>query len=282
MPHKKKKKGFEAAQEILNKPKEPERIFQAGVEVPREKFQPQKRIIAEQGKPQREVSPEEFKAFKEEQKIIAEGGRKAITPEEFQAAQTEELPQAREIPIRAFKEGEIRGVPEGKEPTSLQQAAAASGIVSRIRKGGTITPEEQLRFNFTDLDIAIIKSGEADINIIGVILEAVPITRTRIFGIDLSAGTAPGEKVDELVELIENNGDDLREALENAEINPIKRRFWLQEAEKHKNIILRLESRIKIISIQSPKVQGNPDKVFKILGQIEAVKQANTEVNWFS
>ena len=297
MPHKKKEKTkeerFAEAQALIAKQSEgAERIFQQGKEIPRPT--PQKRFIAEAGG-QREVSEEEFKREVEERKILAEGGRKA-----FQPIPEEQIPQPEEIPTEAIQ---IKGkkLPFASElaETSLGKAIATSKLLEEadflklqeltadmVTTGQTpeqITEDPAmqnlLRLNLSNRDFEILARGEANISALSQTMEGLPIVggRVRAGGISISisdlTGRSPSAKVDDLIALLKDEGRFLQEAKSLGLIN---------EVEEHKNKILDLESKIKLIAIQSPDLLEEPEKIDNIKGQIGTIKQQNLDLNWFS
>lgn len=221
------------------------------------------------------------------------------TAEEFQAQQQKALetantplPQGATIP----KTAEVipgKGIGNSEMGVGLTGEDQAARIFNKIQRGGVLTREEQAltkTLNVSGFDIQQIQSGRDNYNSLSRIVEGLPILGKLHarghggVGISLSVadfvGKSPGTKVEELTRSLEANSNDIVTDLENVQKFPLQARFWKSEAEQHKQVVLQLESRIKLLSIVSPEVQGDPDISDGITRRIQNAKQKSPELDW--
>lgn len=174
----------------------------------------------------------------------------------------------------------------------LNGTAQAEILFKKIKKGEKLSSAEKMQIQalgLTQLDLETIRKGEVDINGLSRLIEGLPILRKlktpggegipKLSVADFT-GTSPSTKIDELLKALKDNNEDLGEELNAINTDPIRAGFHQQAAEQHKNEIIKLESRIKLLGILSPEVQGNPDRANEITGEITRVKRNYPQLNW--
>lgn len=199
------------------------------------------------------------------------------TAAQFQAQQQiaqQPVETARTPATQAFKEGEVPGAIG--EPTALQQAAASTGTLRAIEKRGFATEQEVARFGLTELDIETIKSGEAFVNELAAATEGLPILGKRIpfLGVSIASlvGTTPSEKVEEQVKLISATNANINQWSELAKTNPMQASQYINLIKKAEQEVLRYESKIQILTLQSPELQANPEQINLMKTEINLAK----------
>jgi len=164
------------------------------------------------------------------------------------------------------------------------QDPAFQGVMEAMKKNN-LTPQQvtedpvlqnALMLGLNERDLRVLGEGQANVGGFAQFVEGLPfnIGNRKVLGFSLStiAPGSPQGKVDEAVELLTLASTTATNALSNADTDPINRRAWIQQANDAKEAILDLESRIKLLSIQSPEVQGNPNKKQELETKINNIK----------
>ena len=222
------------------------------------------------------VTPEQRAA--EEQK--SEAAKEEKVSEEISQQPVE---TAREIPI-----GEqpvispFEKVPVFRDifkPEATAQAAEAKRTINRLREGG-FTNEEIQRMSsdpniaalgLNELDLEVIRKGEASVSNFGEFIETTPIIPRKIKAW-VAGVTAPSEKVNELKKNVGKASENIILWSDSAKNNPRFASRYIKLIEAEEQNILRLESRIKLISLQSPDLQANPEQINLNMAEITNVK----------
>ena len=230
-------------------------------------------ILVSTGEPTEAPFEETAKAQRQQVPSVSDG----ITAEQFQAQQAiaqQPIEIARTPATQAFKEGEIPGAV--RKPTALQQAAASTGNLRAIEKRGFATEQEIARFGLTELDIETIKSGEAFISDLAAATEGLPILGKKIpfLGISIASllGDTPSEKVDGQVKLIKSTNQNINQWSELAKTNPMQASQYINLIKKAEQEVLRYESKIQILTLQSPELQANPEQISLMRTEINIAK----------
>lgn len=229
-----------------------------------------------------------------EARILAEGGHKAISPQavsQIKEAQEQPLAEAVNIPV-----GDTVEAPTGRLAlggSSLEQAQEVSRTLEtvdkkKLRKLSTksrelnLSPEEvtddrimqnALKLELSDLELEVLESGEASVNKIGQIVEAIPLVGKlgRKWGVQLA--TQPASKVDEIGTTLDTLSSSVEDNVEFAKANPRKLPQYLDTINKGEEKVLRLEAKMKLIALQSPELQGNPEGLLEIQTKIQDTKR---------
>ena len=219
--------------------------------------------------------------------------RVAAREAEEQRIATAPLPEAQEIPKTAdiTPSAATSQVSEKVFGETLTGTANAELLFRKIKRGDALSAEEQAQvetLGLNNLDFQVIRDGDADINGLSRIVEGLPVLKKlkiraaglTSFSIADFTGKSPSSKVTELLGSVDKNAGDIGESLDMYAKtgNPL----WLQRVEKHKNEILRLESRIKLLSILSPEIQNDSDIAQEIQRRIEDAKSDYPTLEWFS
>ena len=171
-------------------------------------------------------------------------------------------------------------------PGEVPNLAAPGGIPAAFVKGtfAGLSEEEIVRLGLTPLDLEVLQSGEAEISNLGRAAESIPIigrTGIRIAGTRLRLSDffeTPSKKVDELIALIKANSELAEVKLQYARGNPALARHYKDQIEELYQMNLRLQSRVKLLSIQSPAIQGNPDEILRLNGEIETANDKYADI----
>lgn len=193
-----------------------------------------------------------------------------------------QCPTTAEIPKVA------EAIPTGGILPELGGAISATGLFNKIKTGQELTTEEESQIeqlSLTQPDFDLIKRGDANIKVLSQLIEGLPIfgkLRWRGPGISISiadlAGTSPGTKVSRLMKLIETTGGNMQEEI--IKFQTTGDPFWLSSALEKQDKFLELERTLKLIAIQSPEVQGNPELMDEINQKIAAIKRNTLALNW--
>lgn len=143
------------------------------------------------------------------------------------------------------------------------EAGRRTDILRRI-EAGQATEEEimQAKFNFslTDFDIETIKSGEASISKTAQFIEGIIIVPPKLKQF-VNIFSSPSKQVDDLKNDIIANKDNINIWANNAKANPSGAAKYISMIKAAEQENLRLQSRIKILAIHSPELQGHPEQI---------------------
>ena len=157
---------------------------------------------------------------------------------------------------------------------------------------GELTPQEMQMLGINEFDLAVLRSGEAEVSHFGQMVEGIPIIGKKRFGalgfkFSLSdlAGTTPSEKVQDLLDEIKKQGTLASDYVGLMTTDPINAQYYREQIIQIEQNILTYESRIKLLSIQSPSIQGSPDNVIAvqtaIQGSLNSLKTSKTNAGIF-
>lgn len=228
-------------------------------------------------------TPEQQKDFSEKAKEFQGEQRtperdlefqQAQDPVGFQAKEDRPIPTAQNIPS---------GVNAVTSPAEVLTGKAKElDSFQLLRKGasGQLSDEEGLALGLTELDLQTFRQGEADVSAFSQFVESIPVIgrlRTpRIGGISFGVadflGSSPSQKVDVLQKDISKLTSEASVKVTLSQINPLAAEQYKSQVRQIEQEILKMESRIKLLSIQSPAIQGDPDKVKRIMAEIQNSK----------
>lgn len=197
---------------------------------------------------------------------------------------------AREIPMQNPKETAAMLEEAGfAEPGPLFEVSAATGLATAATdlfekiKGGTATPEEiayaRQKYNLNELDFEIIKSGKAQVNSLSQWSEGIPLVgKLRFRGVGFSlgvsdlVGASPTKKADDFMDNLDSLKGNIDTWADGALANPSLAASYsglIKDAEQE---VLILESKIKLMTIQSGVLQSEPERVNDIEARITDIK----------
>ena len=182
------------------------------------------------------------------------------------------FPTGREIPLGNVSQQSNISL----APGNLFQSQEASRVLEKLASGKELEPEEISMLGLNDLDIEMINQGKFKVSRLSQTLESINIGRKKLPFIGISIASlvsdTPSEKVDDLIKTIQSNVDLSNQYLVAAQANPFAKAQYLSLVEDINQKILELESRIKLLTIQSPELRANPDKVDIITNTISSAK----------
>ena len=246
------------------------------------------------GKPQR--SPEQLRQIAQAQEFrqreIQAGaqltkeeiGRQVVmglTPQDIQErnlaeAQTkqQEIAQA---PVDVAREIPRAELTEKGVPTELEEEKTK--LFRRIRKGEASPDEIKTateRFDLNDVDLEVIKSGEADVSKMGQLIETLPFIPRELKKF-VPAFSSPSKKVTDIQATLVKTNDNINLWSDLAASNPQTASRYIKLIKDAEKEVLRMESRIKIMTIQSPDLQANPEQITLIEASITEIKTTAQE-----
>ncbi len=208
-----------------------------------------------------------------------------------------EIPQGRELgetAVGAFKElGQdtkprslLENIGQLMAGTPLGQAFSGKHALDELKKGGRadnllemtdfmlengLRPDQVsddphiqmvLSLELNEHDIKILRSGKADISKVAQAVEGITFTRygAKLLGKSLTPTTAE-EKIVDLELTIVQIGNSIRDWRMAAARTPTKKPDYLEMVEDAEQEIRDAESKIKLLTIQSPVLQNAPEKV---------------------
>lgn len=227
----------------------------------------------------------------QEATLTASDSTKQAVQQEIGAMQLQEgLPEARDIP-KPFPEQEKVG---GAILPNLGQTATAKTLfegdeaqlqnivaqTKRFREAG-ISPEQAfpenpmaqsiLRLDLNERDLAVIKSGEAKVSGFTQVVESIPII-PRGFRQFVGVFATSSKRVQDIETELSNAEKNVNEWATNAASNPHFQEEYLQLINQTEDRMLWLESKLKLIVLQSPDLQAEPEKIDEINQKILGLK----------
>ncbi len=229
-------------------------------------------ILVSTGEPTE--APFEETAKAQRQKGVApDEGR---TAEQFQQQQALAKQPTPDFQIPSQKERmEVSTTPVIAQAEALAKAEADQRLINKISRGEA-TPEEIQkatgRFNLTDFDLAVIKSGDVQINALNSKIDSLQAFLPREARKFVPLFSAPSKEVEENLELLKKTRDALftnYEMLQNGIAIEDNRR----QVRENEQSILKYQSIIKLMTIQSGALQSNPEQVTSIEKDVQAILQ---------
>jgi len=235
----------------------------------------------------RKQEPEEIKRIMsgettpEQEAQIRKGVENAKVNELIQTAlktplPPEELPPVGEnLPV-GFEEkpnlpfAKVRAAIAGKTATKNLEAEPTTGI-------GQIIP----KLGLNELDIQNIAAGEAKVNALQMTVETIPILGkvSKYIG---SLNT-PSGRVDTILKQMTEVENQVTDSVTFASANPSAAGRYLKQVDDAQQTVSQLESKIKLLTIQSPQLQGDPEQVIlieeKIIGTKEVIANAKFKIS---
>lgn len=234
------------------------------------------------------ASPEveqEIKATPEAQRVQVMREQQEAAREE--AAIVAPIPEARELggTVGAFEEAQIGRERSGMQllaETPLGQAIIGKVGLDELKNQGKaqelldltnymlengLTPQQVsadpatqmiLSLELNEKDIELLKSGEAEVGGLALLIEGLPL---KGLGIGKYITTTPTERIKALQSKIEKMGNTIRDYRMAAARTPANADKYLTLIEKTELKIRDAESRIKLMIIQSPSLQNAPEDV---------------------
>ena len=164
--------------------------------------------------------------------------------------------------------------------SATKAALTAEGLFKKIEEGKTLSEADVAlaqQLQLTDLDIAQIKAGEAHISRIEEFVDSVPILgrRKRVgpvsIGLNDFVTDTPSDKIDSLLDSMQASKTNIAAWTTEIKANPGKAATYMPMIEKQEEEIRKLESKIKLMSLQQVKVQSNPQIYDDIMKEINDI-----------
>ena len=214
-----------------------------------------------------------FKRQQEEKDLSGSAFQKTIG----EAAAARELQQQPQLPREQLLQGPF-GV-QGQLPlaTNFFREISTSKLLDKIAKGEG-TPEEIAMLGLTPLDLEILQSGQANINRLGQFAEGIGILgRIKTpggvgvprIGVSDFIGITPSKKVDMLLKDLRDLDGNLETDSQKAQLNPFLLNGYISDVKEAEQTALELQSRIKLLYIQSPSLQSDPDNIDRVMAEID-------------
>ena len=165
-----------------------------------------------------------------------------------------------------------------------------------IKKG--LTPEEYttdpifqgyLRWGLTERDAKVLKSGEAHVTKLAGFIEALPLEKIPFLGPSIegilggiTGTTLPKEQIDEMMGEVSALSTQFRDDGMMVTYNPNAKLSYLDQVEVTQDRLLDLQSKLKLIILQSADLQANPEKIDKLMSEVDSVlskaEKAKTQI----
>jgi len=167
--------------------------------------------------------------------------------------------------------GELRGL-------SSEQIKMYTDYTKMMNETG-LTPEEIttnplmrdiLKLQLNDIDMQVLLSGEVKIGVFGQLIESIPLMGK--LGRYVSIGELPEEKVDAMISTIDELENQIADDASFAVSNPMMAGSYIKQIKEIEKKILVLESKVKLTTMQSPILQGNPERVNEIMEKMTGIK----------
>ena len=197
---------------------------------------------------------------------------KDVIAESRAAETTFQQAQAGKIPFNPLRIQGIEGT-LGRILGAADQIAVSSALERAVK--GELSSEEAAALGLTPLDLQVLASGQAEVNDFAQIAEGFKLLgkirfKTTGFSMGIAdfLGKSPNTKVDELIRKIKKAEEAASKAGENSLVNPMATDQYRSQVIQIEQDMLILESRIKLIAMQSPAIQSNPDNLDEITTEI--------------
>ena len=242
-----------------------------------------------------EYTQEQFKHAQEVGKIIEEGGRKVIPKEEIeereaQAAEVLEEAGVFEEPGIA-RDLSVEPAAEAKLPIPGADIPSVEAVRTRVLLSA-IDPETIKDMNLeeflahpdvisepmlaeiiqTEVDLEVLKTGEAIADNFGTMIEAIPLVGTLSRKYAGGLITTPSSQIDDINSEISTQisyGRNIREWIGMGTISP---QYAAEEFDRMEARIELLESKLQFLIIQSAELKSAPEEVNKIQEDIRIAK----------
>jgi hypothetical protein len=208
------------------------------------------------------------------------------------------IPRAENIPIRESEGVQVGGLLSKAIPTlnlilgsSLGQAMTAKGILednpedlvkltTKMNEMG-LAPEQitndpnlqmMLKLELNEKDLEMIKSGEVSVSKLSQLVETIPFIgkKTTVFADELTI--TAGTKVSNVLGELKDIEGDMRTWRMFAQRNPQRADQYLDLTKEAEQRIYKLETKLKLLILQSPTLQANPEEVDTIISVIDGIK----------
>jgi hypothetical protein len=220
----------------------------------------------------------------------------------IQDTQTQ-IPQAENIPIQTSKRDEgimgyINPATAGLsalENSGLGQAIQVSGQLKQnpetlkslsnytamMKKTG-LTPEQVspdpvmqrlLNLQLNEMDVQNLEAGNAQVSTLGQLIEGLPVLG-RVNARYLGIGNTPSAQVQTMMTTMGDLQKSIDDASANAAANPSMTNAYINQVKEAESKVLQLESKIKLMTIQSPDLQSDPEQVISIMTKISNMKES--------
>jgi hypothetical protein len=141
-----------------------------------------------------------------------------------------------------------------------------------IDKAGGLNAEEQefiLNIVRTEIDLETIKTGQADVSRLGVMIEGNPLLNQ--LGKYIPGITTPEEQADEIVKTLNEIQSNIDREARRAEQGNLDPWVTLENNRRRANKVVELESRLKFTITQSSNLRNNPDKIVGIFEIVDGI-----------
>jgi hypothetical protein len=182
---------------------------------------------------------------------------------------------ARDIAKQADRFPNQTNIPVAKQAEIAAQTGFDSDTFRKIQEG-TATMEERNKairnFNLNEMDLSIIMAGEADVSRLSQVADSLggflPGSARRY----VPLLSTPTKKTFEIKDNLKSTQSNIDLWTAQAAVNPAAAGRYVQLIANAENEVLRMESRIKLLTIQSPALQANPEEIDNIMIEITNTK----------
>ena len=202
----------------------------------------------------------------------------SVTQQAFQQTQQTALLQAQQAAGTLPRENLALGPFGPSNQLGIVTAGLRELSTTRLLKdvkNGLATPEEIAMLGLTPQDVQTLQAGKANVNALGQIAERIPIVGGRLrlgAGFSLSLSDllgGPSKQVEKLLKDLEKLDGSLETDFQLAQLNPFLINDYISNVKEAEQNAFLLQSRIKLLFLQSPQLQGDPDNVDRIMAQID-------------
>ena len=169
--------------------------------------------------------------------------------------------------------GQISTTPVVAQAEALAQAEIDQKLIKKISRGEA-TPEEIRaatgRFNLNEVDLAVIKSGDVNTGFINSKIDVLGAFLPRQVKKWIPLFSTPSKEVEENIDLLKQTKDNLFLNYESIK-NGVSVEDNLRQIREKEQAILRYESIIKIMTIQSGALQSNPEQIDSINLEVNGI-----------
>ena len=237
----------------------------------------------------REQETPTLKSLKEQEKAFEEKKRLQEISRFQQEQAKETIPEAPQISTKAFMIGKKPASPFLQASISKRAVEKAEdleiggvGIIEITQKMNemgltpeeiTSNPDEQalLKLQLNEIDLQNIKEGQVKVSRFTQIVETIPLVakaERRYIG----ALKTPSGEIDKLLKALDEIERTNANNLGFAGKNPVNANEYLRQAKQSEADILKMESKIKLLTIQSRELQADPEQVRLIREKILGAK----------
>lgn len=135
-----------------------------------------------------------------------------------------------------------------------------------------------LKQEFNESDLEVLRKGQAEISGFTQIIESIPIAGGLVSKFASGLISTPSSRVSDVSKSIETMNEKINRYASDAAANPARAEEYLQLAREAQEQIDNAESRVKLMAMQSPILQANPEKLLELYNRIEKTKETTASV----